>query len=146
MLQKSSKRYRFGDGREMFADESAVVPIFLGSIETTLKVDVVDAKIPLLLSKESLKKGEARINFVDNTICILGQTLNLKESESGHLLMCLYSDLEYNQCNKVQRVLVSTSFSQSDMMGNKKKVVKLHRQFCHPPPERLKQILKTNVF
>ena len=48
----SSKRYQFGDGSEVLSSESVIVPIFLGNVEASLKIDVVDGTLPLLLSKE----------------------------------------------------------------------------------------------
>ena len=59
-----------------------------------VRVDIVHHNIPLLLSLDSLKRGGVDcLNFVDGTVNILGQKLNLKLSKSGHYLLPLNADM-----------------------------------------------------
>ena len=50
----------------------------------SLKTDVVKSEIPLLLSKESMKAAESKIDFVNDTINISGKDIHLHFTTSGH--------------------------------------------------------------
>ena len=83
------KKYKFGNGKEVQAVETAIIPVFFGKIKSFLTMDVIPVLLPLLLSKSSLQRGKAEINFENNTLTILGQKLPLHETKSGHLLVSL---------------------------------------------------------
>ena len=97
--------------------------------------------IPLLLSKGSLKKLKAEINFDSDTVDILGQRLRLFETGSGHYILpltrtkaCLESshhgfDAEVTLIIKNELTL-------------EQKAVKLHRQFAHPSSDKLVKLLR----
>ena len=84
-----SKRYKFGHGEEVQATKRMIIPIRLGHKNASLSVDIVPVNIPLLLSKESLSKGNSKIDFEKNCLSILGEDLPLNETESGHLIISL---------------------------------------------------------
>ena len=75
------KHYKFGDGEVVQALKRAVIPICLGNKKVSLTVDILPANIPLLLSKKSLQKGNAKIDFENNVLDILGEKLPLKDWE-----------------------------------------------------------------
>ena len=56
-----STKYRFGDGDEVYASKRVAIPVFLGNVKATLAVDVVPVNIPLLLSKQSLKRAMQKL-------------------------------------------------------------------------------------
>ena len=58
-----TKKYKFGDGNEIHALKKVVLPVFFGKKKVSLSIDIVPVNIPLLLSKESLKKGNSKIDF-----------------------------------------------------------------------------------
>lgn len=141
LIYPCSRKYRFGDGNEVHAIETVKVPVLFGKVEASLSIDVVPADIPLLLSVQSLKKGKAKINFLDNTMTILNQTIPLRETKSGHLLLPLSDSLCVSDKSDIRRILMNSSVTTSDT-ESKNKALKLHRQFAHPPPERLKKLLR----
>lgn len=137
----SSKRwFRFGDGNRLKALKNVVLPLHIGFEKTTISVDVVTAAIPLLFSKSSLIKAKARIDFEDSSIEIMGQVLPLQETTSGHFLLSLKRPLDPNE-SSVQRILLATKFDGKDLAEQKRMVLKLHKQFCHPPVRRMKKFL-----
>ena len=89
----SEKKYRFGDGQEVSVQKRINIPVYSGQTRAILSVDVVSASIPLLLSNQSLKKGNATIDFESRKMTILNQTVDLVEISTGHLLvpLCLPS-------------------------------------------------------
>ena len=54
--------------------------------------DVVKSEIPLLLSKERMKKAGKKIDFVKNKVIIFGKEISLLFTSSGHyqVVMLLY--------------------------------------------------------
>ena len=139
---ESSKSYKFGSGETFDALERLAVPIYIGDVRVKLITDVVDANIPLLLSKSSLQKTDARVDFETNQIIIFNQTLNLTETSGGHYLLSLTRDMD-PQSSHVQRILLTSPFSDTDDIHNEQKVIKLHKQFAHPSAASLKELLKT---
>ena len=53
------------------------------------KIDVVKSEIPLLLSKESMKVAESKIDFVNDRIKIYGKDIYLHFTTSGHFTIPL---------------------------------------------------------
>ena len=50
----------------------------------SLKTDVVDANIPLLLSKSSMKRAKIKLNTENDTADILGVKVNIRTTALGH--------------------------------------------------------------
>ena len=76
--------YRFGDGRKIQAIQSVKIPAKIGSRSCEIMTDIIDGDIPLLLSKSSMKKGQMKINFQDDTITVLDEKIPLITTSSGH--------------------------------------------------------------
>ena len=53
----SNKPFRFGDGQIIKSFNKVILPAKIGDVKCKIETEVVDADIPLLLSKTSLKKG-----------------------------------------------------------------------------------------
>ena len=121
-----SKKYIFGDGEAVNASKCVDVPVFFGNVKATLSIDIVPASIPLLLSKKSLKKGNAKIDFNNNILTILDETVPLEETTSGHLVvsLCKLHDVDGSV---VEHIMFSSDFGPDDAKQNAKKVLKLHR-------------------
>ena len=81
---EGKKKFRFGDGRIVDSKRFMHLPVTLGGKKTILGVDIVDAKIPLLLSKKTLKKMGLKLNMTDDTAEIFGKIVTLNETSSGH--------------------------------------------------------------
>ena len=73
----STKSYRFGAGDKISAKQRLAIPVYIGDEKVRIVTDVVDANIPLLLSKSSLQRAEAKIDFENNQIIIMDQTFLL---------------------------------------------------------------------
>ena len=57
LYKKSNTPLKFGDGRKLYSQNKAKIPAKIGKTPCNIEVEIVDAKIPLLLSKSSLKKA-----------------------------------------------------------------------------------------
>ena len=60
-VTESNSKFRFGNGAAFCSLKKVILPIYLGNLRTTLSTDVVECEIPLLFSKNSLKRGNGTI-------------------------------------------------------------------------------------
>ena len=134
--------FRFGDGAQVVSTEAVSIPAVIGAKQIQIKANVVDNNIPLLLSRDSMKKGNTVIDFCNDKAIILGQEVKLYSTKGGHY--CLPLSPMVNAMNSMSNVVlnVTAEFVKSSRSEKKKKAIKLHRQFAHPAKERLIKLLK----
>ena len=110
-----------------------------------LETHVVEADVPLLLSKEALKKANTFINLENDMMSIFGvETLKLFFTTSDHYALPIgfqcgqfLSELSENQA--IEPVFITAEFCDKNKIASK-----LHRQFSHPIAERLINLLKSS--
>ena len=135
---RRARRFRFGVGGPIYISERKVkFPAMLGSKKVTIESDIIDCELPLLLSKESMKRAETAINFKDDKVSMLGQTLDLKFTTSGHYAIPLGIA---DEKKKVQSVFINIEELDGD--SKRKACQKLHVQFGHARTERIHSLLK----
>ena len=136
---KSSSQYRFGDGAEVTAITAATIPIVIGTTKAKMNVDIVPSNIPLLLSKDSMKRANMQLNFENDTITAFGQSVNLIVTKSGHYAVPitnskrLINDIKHK--NQHVTLTVIENKSARDI------AIKLHRQFAHPTAHKLFKLI-----
>ena len=137
----SMNMFKFGDGRSVRSTGFAYIPAVIGKCKAFIKADVVSEDIPLLLSKCSLKRANAEMNFFEDTIRILGQKLKMYETASGHYVLPITEGRavlhKIDQNEEVTITLVCKT-----ELTSEQKALKLHRQFAHPSAERLLKLVK----
>ena len=132
-------KFRFGDGPVFVSHKKVVIPVQFGPHKFRLVTSVVDADVPLLLSRKSLKRAGASIDFKLDRLTVQGDVIDIVESRTGHLCVPLLS-----RCIKqtVKQVLFSCPLQEGDDEANRKKILKLHRQFAHPKPDKLIELIR----
>ena len=115
----------------------------------SLKTDVVKSEIPLLLSKESMKAAESKIDFVNDRINIFGKDIHLHFTTSGHYAIPL-NETNLNlktpsvEDSNFDEVLLTIDNTEEKSKKEKKYIaIKLHKQFGHPKSARLIDLIKT---
>ena len=131
--------FRFGDSEPVISNELFVIPIQLGSHKLKLSTCVVDSDVPLLLSRVSLKRAHAQIDFKNDKLLVFDEPVDVFISENGHLCVSLLSK-EPKQI--VKQVLFSCPLQVDDDQANIKKITKLHKQFAHPKSIKLKELIR----
>ena len=138
---ESKRVFKFGDGQRVTSEGTVSFPAVIGKFTITIEADIVDADIPLLFSKDSLKKAGMAIDFLYDTAFFLGQCLPLSVTTSGHLILPITKyALLLNQKDKPINMILSADSSSMSKEGIAKK---LHRQFAHAPPEGIVKLLKS---
>ena len=138
--------FRFGDGREAFAIESVQIPVSIGSINCKINVDVVENEIPLLLSRDSMRKANMVIDFSNDKAIFCGEEINIICLNTGHYGIPLTKFILRDDIPQVHITLASTAANFKSLSKNDKlkKALKLHRQFSHAHPDQLIKLVKNS--
>ena len=137
----SNHIFKFGDGNNFRSEGVVLIPAVIGTRLITIEVDVVNTDIPLLFSRNSLKKAGMSIDFEKDTVSFLEQVLPLGVTSTGHYTLPItkYSLMLSHNQKAVDIVLTSSSSTKS-----KDQIAwKLHRQFAHAPAPRIIKLLKS---
>ena len=113
------------------------IPAFRAGRDVMIRTDVVDSDIPLLLSVKSMKNAKVKLDLEKDTAEILGENVSLNYTLSGHY--CVPIDkLENITVEKVCAV----GLHELDRDQQCRAILKLHRQFAHPPEKKLVALLR----
>ena len=80
----SDGRFRFGDGQIYNSMYSLTIPFYINDQRHFLTTDVVSCDVPLLLSRESMEKANAIIDFQKAELTFLGHCIPVTITDSGH--------------------------------------------------------------
>ena len=137
---ESDAKFKFGDGVTYKSLKKVVIPVKIAGLNERLGTDVVDCFIPLLLSKKAMKRGEMKINMMNDTASIRGRQIKLKCTSSGHYCIPLQDNVIIRKKKKeIEEVMMTLGENRSD---KEKKIGKLHHQFGHPSARRLILLFK----
>ena len=141
---ESNHQFRFGAGKVYPSQYEVIIPIYVSHNKYELGVDVVTAYVPLLLSRETLRRASAKIDVAAATIVFMGATIPLNISSTGHMCLQISRPLDISnvECNNIISRVLYTSPHANHSMDIKAKAAKLHLQFCHPTDKRLIDLLK----
>ena len=142
-VNDSDRNFRFGDGAQVKSCKKVIIPVKIGETSCKICTEVVDANIPLLLSKESLKAAKTVLDIDNDKAMMFKKPIKLEFTSSGHYCVKLRDepgksfDFANGECTDV---LILTD----DMTEDKQRTIltKLHRQFGHASFERLLKLLQ----
>ena len=139
----SKKIFQFGGGERRQSHGTLSLPVVLGDKKITITIEMVDAQIPLLIGSNSMKLGEALINFQDNTATFFNEIVDMAEVGTGHFcinLLAPHVETHVNDVkerdNIVNHVLVTAENIDLKLLK------KLHHYYGHTPPDRLLKLMK----
>ena len=136
-VESGKSVFRFGDSRPMTSLRKVYLPVTIAEKKMYLPTDVVEADIPLLLSRQTLEKGKAIINTGNKTFKIYSSEQPMICTSSGHYAIPIVPHKEEINTNIIMQV--------SKTKENDKSVAKkLHLQFGHPSSERLIKLVKNS--
>jgi transposase InsO family protein len=127
----------------VISDKTAVIPAFIGRKNVLIRTDIINADIPLLLSKTAMKNAKMSLNFQDDSLSAFGQKLPLRVTSNG---------LYYLPITKPSQLIDSISEQGADSYivlkvteckSNKEIAIKLHRCFGHPSAGRLLRLINS---
>ena len=152
-FEKCNTPFKFGHGKEIYSKCKVNIPGHIGNSQVSIDANVVDIDLPLLLSKSSMKKAGAVLNFQSDNVVFNGETIKLQETKSGHYCVpiCNKRKLISDKIYTNQRPHLVLTLSEETLFGTSKeetlkKAEKLHRQFSHASADKLITLLKTAGF
>lgn len=86
----SNSLFTFGDGECKRSMKCVVMPCYIDGKRSTMEVEIVEGGIPLLLSRNSMKKGKMILDFENDMLVIGDRSIKLRMANSGHYLLPLY--------------------------------------------------------
>ena len=94
---QSQTCFKFGDGNKIRSLKKVKFPAYIADNKFYIEADVIPNDIPLLLSKESMKRCNAKLNFHNDSITIFDTKVPLTTTSSGHYLISIgNTDEEFN--------------------------------------------------
>ena len=136
----SDSAFKFGSGEKFQSLFRARVPAKIGYKDVFIITDVIESTVPLLLSKEAMKKANTEINFKDDTVRMFNQKQDVVLTKSGHYAVPLnLSRKILLSVNSSENVKICLFASSDDPFKTAKK---LHAQFGHPPKSKLFKLMK----
>ena len=145
--QRSTTPFRFGDGIEVMSHEKVKIPGCIGKSKVLIEANVVDKDLPLLLSKESMKKAGAILDFKNDRMLFNNQAIDLYETRSKHYCvpLCIKRRLFIGPCDKRPRLVLNVTeetLFRSSYDEIRQKIEGLHKQLSHPQKDDFKSLLK----
>ena len=139
----SETNFVFGDGVEVTSARAVKIPVTIGTKAVKVQAEVIPNEIPLLLSRQTMVRGEVVIDVKRNTVDVLGEKVKLVNTSSGHICLPLTNKLLVAS-NENSIVLNTSSLKTCSKEEKKKKALKLHRQFSHASKEKLKKLVQSS--
>ncbi|XP_064622512.1 uncharacterized protein LOC135484764 [Lineus longissimus] len=113
------------------------IPVHIGDTKCNIECEVVNIDLPLLLSKEALKRAGTVLNLAKDEATMFQKPVKLEYTSTGHY--CIDLGNISKEHISVEEVLI---LREPMDVGQKRKVmIKSHRQFGHASAERLKKLL-----
>ena len=134
--RESNRKFRFGDGAQVTSIKNVIIPAQIGEKTCTISTEVVEADIPLLLSKETLKKARTVLDLNKDKAVMFDKQVPLEFTSSGHY--CIDITCTKNRQQSEEALCIDETSTPAD---KKKSLLKLHKQFGHASTERLTKLL-----
>ena len=116
MEEPSSCKFKFGDNKLINSTKKMKIPTVIAGKDVMLSTEVIDYDIPLLLSKQAMKKASTQIDFKSDTVTMFGKNIDLSFTSSGHYCISL---------NDSAQKFAMFSFSvEGKSLAEKKKIAK----------------------
>ena len=128
--------FRFGDGNKVIAKELVTIPVWMFGKSLLIKTHVVESKIPLLLSRQTMKELGCVIDISQNKVSAMGGEEPILDTQSGHLVVSIGRD-ENSPINSEETAYLV------DVNDAKKTARHLHRYFAHGSTKKIGEWIKT---
>ena len=137
---KGVRTFKFGDGNKPNSLYKVILPCVIADTKVSIIIDVMNADIPLLLSKDATKRAGICFNFEDDTVTMLKKKIPLSCTSSGHYYIPITKHLPDK--SKFKHIPFIKEISSKNTAEKIKIATKLHRQFSHPSSKKLCDLVK----
>ena len=134
------RTFKFSNGNKLNSCYKVILPCVIADIKVSIITEVVDSDIPLLLSKDAMKRAGTCLNFEDDTVMMLKKKIPLSCTSSGHYYIPITKPLPDK--HKFKHILFIKEISSKNAAEKIKIATKLHRQFSHSSCKKLCDLVK----
>ena len=139
--------FQFGDGAEVISSKLVKIPVVIGSKKFFIEANVVKNELPLLLSRQSMKRAEMIIDYSNDTVNVGGKDIiKLTYTSSVHYCLPLTRLLLHDSSPHSRIVLYAVHLKTMTVDEKRRKATKLHRQFSHASKEKLIRLVKNSDY
>ena len=140
--ERSENTFKSGNGKVLKSIKHVTRPAATANKDIFLATKVIKNEIPVLFSKDYVKKANTYIDFAnDKTIF---EEVSVKFSSSGHYCITIGKVTDSNGKIVVleNTIYFSSNSSEMNILEKRKIAPKLHCQFSHPTAMKLVELLK----
>ena len=134
-FEESAAVFRFGDSAPVPSTKKVHLPVTIKNQNHYLLTEVVNADIPLLISKDTMIKAKAQHDYENETITLFGVKQPLICTSSGHYAIPIKPHNTEWHSNMVFHIT-------NDNLDFTKAAKKLHTQLGHASTERIIKLVK----
>ncbi len=137
----SKTSFTFGNQQSLCSLGIYKIPVIIANEIYELDVDVIDSDIPLLMSKDHMKKLGIAINLVNDTATANGKPIKLHTTSAGHYIINLLGQDDQEDSMVMEHVML-IDLDKASIRQQYQMLEKLHRQFGHGSKSKFVDLLK----
>ena len=138
---ESRTSFTFGNQQSLSSLGIYKIPVIIANEIHELEIDVINSDIPLLLSKEHMKKLGIAINLINDSATANEKSIKLHTTSAGHYIINLLGQ-DDNEDSMVMEHIMLINLEESTIREQYKMLDKLHRQFGHGSKSKFVDLLK----
>ncbi len=139
---KSKTNFMFGNQQSLPSLGLYNIPVIIANQLHMLEIDIINSDIPLLLSKDHMKKIGIALDMSNDTATAGGKPLKINTTSAGHYTLSLLGEDDTEDTLVMQQIML-TDFDNKDEKKQYKMLDKIHRQFGHRPKRVFVELLKS---
>ena len=142
-ITPSKRIYQFGGGERRESQGCLDLPSAIGDKKVAILVEIVDAKIPLLIGSNSMVVAGAQLDFKTNEATFFDEKVPMHCVGSGHFcieLVSEYIETHINDINERYGVIENVLMTADDI--DLKGMKKLYHRYGQTSAEKLLEFLK----
>ena len=85
----NNRRYKFGSGDPICSTKSVTIPCQIAGKNVNIECSIVSARVPMLLSKKSMKRAEMIIDFGKDEVTVFGKKHKTRSNSCWSLLFTI---------------------------------------------------------
>ena len=119
----------------------ATIPAQIAQTNCQIEGEIIDADIPLLLSKSSLQKAHTVLDLKNDKVKMFNKNVDFKLSTNGHDAVNILPNNVSNFQETEQILILEKCTYEAKKI---KTLTKIHWQFGHASPDNIKRLLKNS--
>ena len=142
-VERSERVYQFGGGETRSSRGCVSLPTMIGDKKVSIKVEIVEAEIPLLIGSNSMQAAKALLDFGEMKAVFFEEEIQMYKVGSG--LFCIDLMANNMECHINDTKERDTAVEQALLVEeniDEKTLKRLHHVFGHTSVEKLRKFVE----